>query len=209
MRTIRSFSPTRRLLLRYFHAYRQVFFYAALFLAGVLAGALFLKSVSPETLKNLSVLVGQFAKRRGEQDMLTTFTTSFTSTALMLGVLFVCGFCAVAQPVIVLLPFFRGLGFGYQAGYLYAQNGFTGVGYVALVLLPNMLLSTLILIYGCGEAFTMSTAYYRAAKQEGGSRLINLQNYCIKFLFLLFLVLIVSLIDTACTFLFSRLFTLV
>lgn len=210
MRTIYKSSSTRRLLLRYFHAYRQAFFYATLFLAGVLAGALFLKSVSPETIKNLSVIVGQFAKRRGEQDLLSTFTSSFTSTALMLAILFVCGFCAVAQPVIVLMPFFRGLGFGYQAGYLYAQNGFMGVGYVAMVLLPNMLLSTLILIYGCGEAFTMSTSYYRAAKQDGAaSRLINPRVYCMKFVVLLVLVLIVSLIDTACTFLFSRLFTLI
>lgn len=208
MRTIRTLSPTRRLLLRYLSAYRQVFFYAALFLAGVLVGALFLKTVNTETLKSLSVLVEKFAAARGEQDMLSTFISSFTSTALMLGVLFICGFCAVAQPLIVLLPFFRGLGFGYQAGYLYAQNGFMGMGYVALVLLPNMLLSTLILIYGCGEAFTMSTAYYRAVRQESGGRLISPRAYCLKFLFLFVLVLLVSLVDTAFTALFGGMFTL-
>lgn len=207
MRTVHTASPVWRLLLRYFHAYRQVFFYAALFLAGIFAGALFLKTASPDTLEKLALLTGQFAKRRGEQQALSTFISSFTSTALMLAALFVCGFCAVAQPAILLLPIFRGLGFGYQAGYLYAQNGLGGVGYVALVVLPNMVFSTLILIYGCMEAFTMSSAYYRAAKQDSG-RLINTRSYCAKFLLLLLLVLISSGLDALFTLLFSGLFTL-
>ncbi|MBC8545581.1 stage II sporulation protein M [Clostridiaceae bacterium NSJ-31] len=209
MGTIRVSSPTMRMMLRYFHAYRQIFLYAVLFLAGILTGALFLKSADTQTLQSLSTLIGHFAVRRGEQNILTTFVSSFTSTALMLAILFVCGFCAVAQPVIVLLPFFRGLGFGYQAGYLYAQNGFLGVGYVALVLLPNMLLSTLILIYGCGEAFSMSTAYYRSTKQEGGSHLIQPKAYCVKFMLLLFLSLASALIDALCNALFSGLFPMI
>lgn len=207
MRTAYRTKPLQRLMLRYFHAYRQVFFYAALFLAGVLAGALFLKAASPETLSSLATLTGQFARRRSEQQFLSTLWSSFTSTTLMLATLFVCGFCAVAQPAIVLLPLFRGLGFGYQAGYIYAQCGLSGMGYVSLILLPNMMFSTLILIYGCMEAFTMSTAYYRAAKQDSG-KLLNIRAYCGKFFLLLLLVLLSSCIDAVFTSIFGGFFTL-
>ena len=209
MRTANASFGAHSRLLRRLYSSRKMLFYASLFLAGVLLGAIFLRSLSPETLENLSVLVGQFAKRRGEQTMLSTFISSFTSTSIMLGVLLVCGFCAVAQPVIILLPFFRGLGFGYQAGYIYAQNGFTGIGYVSLAVLPNMLLSTLIILYACGEAFNMSTAYYRAANLGEGGGLINLRGYLAKFFLLLVLAFFVSVLDAVFTGLFGGLFTLV
>lgn len=205
MRTIRTSSPAYRLLLRYWNAYRPIFFYAILFLAGVLVGAIFIKTADQGVLQALARLIGSFSQRRQEQAVLDTFFSSFFSTGCMLLLLFLCGFCAVAQPVIVLLPFFRGLGFGYQAGYLYAQNGLTGVGYTALVLLPNMVLSTLILIYGCSEAFQLSTLYYRAARQEGGIKL-NLRIYCAKFLFLGVAALFSSFLDAVCTLVFSGLF---
>lgn len=208
MRTVSINQAKHKAFLRRLYASRRVVFYALLFLSGVLLGAIFLRGAGSETMSKLAVLVGHFAQRRGEQTVLATFISSFTSTAAMLAALLVCGFCAVAQPVIVLLPFFRGLGYGYQAGYIYAQNGITGIGYTTLVLLPNMLLSTLIIVYACGEAFVMSTSYYRSASHLEGSKPINVSSYLVKFFFMFVLAFFVSVLDAVCTGLFSGLFVL-
>lgn len=208
LRTIYTMPPARRLLLRYFNAYRQVFFYAALFLAGTLGGALVLRSAGEETSRSLSFLVGQFTQQRGVQTFSGTLLSSFVSTALMLGVLFICGFCAVAQPIIVLVPLFRGLGYGYQAGYIYAQNGFVGMGYAALVLLPNILFSTVLILFACSEAFEMSTACYRAARGGDTGASANLRGYCLRFLVFFLLALAVASVDAVCTMMFSGLFSI-
>lgn len=208
MRTIYTVAPARRLLLRYFNAYRQIFFYAALFLAGILGGALVLRSASGETSQSLSFLVGQFTQQRGVQTFSGTLLSSFTATALMLGVLFVCGFCAVAQPLIVLVPLFRGLGYGYQAGYIYAQNGFLGMGYTALILLPNIVFSTVLILFACSEAFEMSNACYRAARGGDSGSAVNLRTYCLRFILFFVLALAVAALDAVCTALFSGLFSI-
>ena len=208
MRTIYTVAPARRLMARYFNAYRQVFFYAALFLAGILAGALVLRNLNPETAEKLSFLVGQFAQQRGAQAFSNTFASSLFSACVLLGIVFLCGFCAVARPAIVLLPLFRGLGYGYQAGWLYARYGWGGVGYTSLVLMPSILFSTVVLLFACAEAFEMSGAYYRAARGDGFGGTVSVRGYCIKFMFFLLLMLASALLDAGFTALFGGLFSI-
>ncbi|MEG1953358.1 MAG: stage II sporulation protein M [Hydrogenoanaerobacterium sp.] len=193
---------------RRLYAYRRLLFYVVVFLVGVFAGALFLRGTSQETLSNLSLLIKKFTSIRHEQATVSTFIVSFTSTATMLCIIMVCGFCAIAQPVIVLLPFFRGLGFGYEAGCIYAQSGFNGMGYVALLLLPNMLISTLLIAYGCSEAFSMSSVYYRAVSRGEGGGLITPRGYLARFFVLFVLAAFASALDSAFTGFFSHLFVL-
>lgn len=142
-----------------------------LFLAGVLGGTLLLKSADGETVELLMRLVGGFVEKRQTQTFPEVFAASATSSLLFVGGLFLCGFCAVGQPAEILAPLFRGLGFGFSVSSLYAGYGASAAGYVGLFLLPNMLISTVVILFCCRESLRMSGSLFSALRGGEGYKM--------------------------------------
>jgi len=152
----------------------------ALFLAGMILGAILLRGAGYETLSLLERVVGGLLTRRSQSGLSENFFSAFGSSMLFILVLFVCGFCAIAQPVIISLPLIRGLGFGFSAASLYARYGASATGIVGVLMLPGMLLSTVAILLCCKQALRLSGAFFltmhpTAAKAE---QPFSLQAYC-------------------------------
>lgn len=168
----------------------------ALFLLGALIGTLLVGRCSAETLALLNKVLGGYAKQRETQSFWGLTLASFSSLALPLVVLFFCGFCSIAQPIIVLVPLWKGLGYGFSVGAIYAQQGSTSILYIALLLFPAMLLGALLIVIAGRSSLRMSVRLFRVAlsEQEQIGR-EKTQCYCVKYIAFTAICLLVSLFD--------------
>lgn len=132
----------------------------ALFVAGVLLGTLLIRSAGNDTLDLLLRMVNGFVEKRRDQSLLQNFLSALSSSMVFLAVLFVCGFCAISQPLVVALPLFRGLGVGFSVASLYVSHGTGVVGYVALLILPGTVLTTLAILICCRESLRLAGSFF-------------------------------------------------
>lgn len=81
-----------------------------LVLLGMIYGVVIVGSVSQQTLSKLAFITDEFLDQRLVQSVLITFWHSFIGSACLLLLAFVCGFCAIAQPIPIGILLFRGFG---------------------------------------------------------------------------------------------------
>jgi len=155
----------------------------ALFMAGVILGAMLLNGAGDETIGLLERVLGGFIARRQQGGLSENFFSAFGSSMLFVAVLFVIGFCAVAQPVIVAAPLIRGLGFGFTAAALYARYGTAAAGFVGVLILPGMLITTVAILLCCKQALRLSGAFFFAMRPRaaGADQPFSLRVYVLSF----------------------------
>lgn len=193
-----------------FHFSRKTFLrlIIVLFFLGLLYGAVLSSASSQDTLDKLSFVTQGFMSKRAEQSLFYTFFNSLASSAILLLLLFVFGFSAIAQPVSLLVPVFRGLGLGVSMGYFYLNDGFKGAAFCLLLIVPQALISTLALVLGTRESIRFSNTFFsillpkKEIETDGAFRL-----YFTKFGVLFCILLIAAVIDCICTFLFAGFFS--
>ena len=122
-------------------------------IVGIAIGTLIGMKLSESEISGLAET--SFLKYRGEQ--VESFLSFFTSSATYVVVVFLMGFCAVFQPLEILLVAFKGLGLG-----LMAQSVYTGDDVLSklILFLPFAVLSSGILIFQAGDAVSMSARYF-------------------------------------------------
>lgn len=168
----------------------------SLFLLGVLIGTLLVSRCGAQTLSVLNKVLGGYASQRETQSFLSLTIATFSSLALPLVLLFFCGFCSIAQPIIALVPLWKGLGYGFSVGAIYAQQGSSSILYVALLLFPAMLLGALLIVVAGRSSLRMSMRLFRVAmsEQEQIGR-EKTQSYCVKYIAFTVICLLISLLD--------------
>lgn len=154
-----------------------------LFLTGILAGTLLYGFAEGETLTLLGELVTGFVEKRRTQGVAANFTASLSSSLVFVAVLFCGGFCALAHPVVIVAPLFRGLGFGFSVASLYAAYGASAAGFVGLYVMPNMLLTTVAILFCCREALRLSSSLWKLLRHKNGEEgSYSLRLYVARFL---------------------------
>ena len=167
-----------------------------LFFIGILLGSCLIRSNSSSWQIFIEQIVSGSSNARGTQAFLSSFLQSLTGGITFLLAIFLCGFCAVGQPLVCLILLFRGMGYGLTAGGVYRICGVSGMGYVALALLPNCVLTALILLRAGQSAFRFSTGLYSAMQ---GSGKMSSRPYCLEFSVLAVFMLAAALIDSVCS----------
>ena len=152
---------------------RQVFTYtrnnavvlvlSALFLAGVLCATLAYGLLEPAAGEYLRAIVTDFASARLTSPLRQNFISAVFSAFIFPAVLFICGFCAVAQPVIILVPFVRGLGVGFSLAALYAAYGSSAMGF-AMLYLCGILPVAAAVLRGAVESLRLSSGLFAAMR---------------------------------------------
>jgi stage II sporulation protein M len=168
-------SGRRRYYARYITHYTKknymLLLLGGLFLAGLLGGAMLLSTVEGETASFLTKLTAGFLEKRRTQTVAENFLAAASSLTFV-AAMFVCGFCAVAQPLELVAPLFRGLGYGLSIAALYNSYGTQAAGYVGLYIMPGLLVSTVALLFGCRESLRLSTKFWKnlrgADREEPG-----------------------------------------
>ena len=169
-----------------------------LFLIGVGLGTLLVNRCQPQTLELLQSVLGNYIELREVRSFVGIALSSFTALFSLLLLLFLLGFCSIAQPLILLVPLFKGLGYGFAAGSLYGKFGISAVFPIAVFLLPSMLPGAFLLMLAGRSAFLFSTRLFRSSvQQEKATVAPNARHYCLRFVLFSVLCLMVSLLDAA------------
>ncbi len=154
-----------------------------LFIFGVWIGTAFIGGFNGETLEKLLVLLNGYISRREGQGMRQTFLSAFFSVFWPAALLFFCGFCAISQPLIALVPFFKGLGFGLSASTMLSIYGSSSMGYLIVLLLPGTILSTLVLLFCCKESLGLSYKFLQViTPPQMPNESPSVGNYCVKYI---------------------------
>ncbi len=201
-RTAGRFTPVRngRRFLRSFCTYSKAhlmtYLFAAVFLTGLLIGTLLVNRSSPETLEVLKAILGGYVEERAHQSFAGIVVSTFSSIFVSLLLLFFCGFCSISLPIIFAVPLFKGLGYGFSIGTLYAQYGTQALLYVSVLLFPAMFLGTLLLITACRTSTALSVTLFRStlinSELADG---VRIKRYCVKFSAFTVICLLIALFD--------------
>ena len=182
-------------------------FLCALFLVGVLLGTLLLRSADADTWDILGKLTSGYLSSRKDATLLQNFWSALGPMLLFLVGVFLCGFSAVSQPLEVLVPLFRGLGYGISIASLYAGYGTSAIGYVALFMLPGMVFTTLALCFCCRESLRLSGSFFAAMNgQDKG--FYSLRAYLARYVTSAIVCVLAALLEAALYFVFAGFFSL-
>ncbi len=146
---------------------KKLLLLGGLFLMGVLCGALSLGYVDGDTASILKNAVKHYIFSRPQMSSGQLFFHLMLPDTLLLFAIFLCGYCAVAAPVLLLFPFFKGLGFGFFASLILTEYQMKSVKLIIGTLFPTTLWSIFLLIFACRDAGKLSYAFYEASKREG------------------------------------------
>lgn len=186
---------------------RLLIFLFAILIIGILTGSLTYRNFTNEETSSLSFFAQGYMNDRISQTPSQILSHSFMSATILLGIVFISGFCAIAQPFEILIPFIKGLGLGASVAQIYAIKGGSGLIIVLLLIVPYSALTCFVYIIAVKESVSYSVSFFRLAFFVGhndGMR-TETKNYCIKYILLEIIIVISALIDCLSSFLFADL----
>lgn len=197
----------------YIRRYGKISLLAAVLLIGMIVGALTAKQAEKSVLDSLDFLFVTNFESRAEQTVFVTFSASLTSYFLFFAAIFLCGLSAWAIVGVPVILFFKGMGLGLCAGYLYQTYGFNGVGFYLLVMLVGVMISSIALLMQGKEAIGFSKSIWRMLRKNNPSytsiqkaHTYPLFTYLINNSYILIAVAISALVDALLSVMFAGAF---
>lgn len=174
---------------------------AGLFIAGAVSGSGLYRTIGEDTSNTLMFLLS------GSVDAPFHFFADWGAVLLsnlfVVAILFLCGFCAISQPVILLLPFVKGLGFGLVAAYNMALLT-PYSAFFWLRFLPGAFLATALILLCAKQSLALSVFVFRSVfiEQPKAQRVLP-RAYAAQYVFLTVLCVVFSLLDVLFDFVYE------
>jgi hypothetical protein len=169
----------------------------AVFILGLICGVIISITAPPEFSDRIITAAAGFLRSRSVQGFSKTLAESFFGATVIILIFFILGFGGIYQPFAVLILFFRGLGIGTALSFIYAGE-ITLENFIAAVsVLPFLVLTSFIHILACRESLRLSTSILRVTGAAPGDyQAVNYSLYINKFIIMLFLTGVISVIDS-------------
>ncbi|MCD8329061.1 MAG: stage II sporulation protein M [Ruminococcus sp.] len=175
-----------------------------LILLGVFIGTLVYIFNCDALSGSLNELNTDYLSLRSNSTYMSVMLTSLFNSTIMLIILFLGGLCAVAFPVVLLVPIYKGMGLGCSVAQLYASMGQNGFIYALALILPSAVISCYALMIGAREAYRMSAQCFGAIfKSKIYTVSENARLYLVKFLILEAILSISATIDSICSLVYN------
>ncbi len=184
----------------------QLIVLGALFLLGVVVGRYYVYQLDGFMNADAQAMLRDYILHRSTQAIIQTVWTSFLSNALLMAVLFFCGFCTISAPIVYFVPFFRGLGYGFALGSLFYAYGLSAIHYVLVLQVPQMMISSIILLLSSSLALQQSKKLIGGLRGEKSP--LQQQTFCVKFLIFISLLFLCAVLDGLLFYLFGGVFAL-
>ncbi len=138
-------------------------------------------------------------------DLFEYMCRGFGITVLFLTAAFFMGFFALGQPICCFLMAARGFGIGASGAMMYALHGGKAVAGMLFFVLPKAIFSVFICALAAREAIRASAYTLSGWTPEGFTEhgKTDFRLYCIKFIVLIIISLIISAADAAINFVFA------
>lgn len=135
-----------------------VFFILTLcFLVGMIYGVVLIGQDPNNSMsQSMDILTKQYIKNKETISLLQQFWNSVFSSFIYITVAYIMGYCAVSQPVFIILPFINGLGISAFMTHLYLQYGFKGMIYSFFFIVPSSLICLFCILVSCREGIRLS-----------------------------------------------------
>ena len=178
------------------------------FVTGIITGAIILNKDSGITEKIFDFINKSVISKSG-QGINEIFINSLLSNILFFAVNIFFAFSLIGYPLVMWLPFLKGLGLGAVIGYLYIYYGLTGLGYTVLTLVPGATVSVFALITACNSSCEYSkNAYSKAIIGKGQFEKGETKIFLIKQLIYICICAASSMTDALFSTIFLRFFEL-
>lgn len=145
---------------RFIRSHQRLMLFLSLLIGGVVIGCLFFKAYGQGETAYLSRVLTLSPLSPDVKAVLSALYHSCFFPTLLLIVLFLSGLSACGLPVVLVVPFFFGLGIGMSEAYYYS-TGWRGVLTVLLLLLPPLLLKSVALLMASSESMRMTLLFSR------------------------------------------------
>lgn len=175
---------------------------------GVLCGALSGRYADAAVMKRLDVIFLTNFDQRCSRGLLSSFAASFGSAVIFLFVIILLGLSLWGGFFAVLIPFFKGYGYGLTSGFLYSEYGVKGIFYNILIILPGMFISSAVIAAASLYSFRNSLKTVQCFRRQivSDDPRAQIKTYLLKMLWLLFMSAAASLVDMICSLCFSWIF---
>ena len=173
----------RRYGAQYLRDHSFILSMAAIYVLGIWIGSRVSQALDPQLANQLGPILTGFFAKRSDQTIQQVLYSAFLSSFIHLAFLYICGFCAVAAPFILFMPFFKGMGFGITAAGMIGAYSSNALIIVMVLMLPNALISAICLFYGCREAFGFSRYFWGQLRgNSSGEGRASVTEYTVKFI---------------------------
>lgn len=179
---------------------------AGIMLGGVIIGTLAFCGMNETSVSKISFIAQDFIVSRSQKGAIDILVETLLKSTGELLVVFILGFWAISQPFEMLVPFLKGLGLGASFAQIYSFAGAKGFLIILLLLIPYSLISVFALIIAIRESIKMSNIFAKKAFYDTNtSGMKNVTRlYCQKFFALEVIMIIASVTNCLCSFLFAR-----
>lgn len=185
----------------------KIYYLSVLFVAGILLGALFIKYENVRYSSLIKEIVLQYIQSKTGQGVFENFIASGSLNILLSVINILLGFSLIGYPLIIWLPFLRGLGLGVFSGYMYSIYKLSGLGYCALLVYPGAVISSFAFIVACCDSCDYSkNAYEKAIRAKGQFEKDETKIYLFRQFIYIVLCICSSLIEAIFAAVFSGLF---
>ena len=183
-------------------------FFIFFLLLGMIFGTLCVGMAEDNIIENLDFLFASNFKIRSEQSLFEIFSTSLTSSFIFVIIMLLLGLSIWGSLTVPAIVFFRGLGLGLTAGFLYSHYGAKGFLYHLVVLLPGVLISSIAIVLQAKESASFSIKLASKILPKGSlDKLWNkFKLYLLRTGYVFIILVISSVADMLFTMLFSRYF---
>lgn len=184
----------------------RIYFLSGMFAIGIIIGAAAIKGDSV-IISKIAELTESFTATRTQQGIIENFCNSLSVSAVFLAGDLFLGFSLIGYPLLMWLPFFRGMGLGIVSGYLYSAYKMLGLGYSVLIIYPGAIVSTFAFILACSDSCEYSkNAFAKSIRGRGQFEKDETKVYLIRHLIFLGICAASALIDALFSVAFSRFF---
>ncbi len=143
---------------------------SCVFLSGVLLGSVLLLISKNDAATLITSVVHEFTQSRLQDSFTTVALHSFVPNVIMLGVMSLCGYSAISQPLTLTILLSKGVLFGTLSGGLLVCYGASSLTSIGVLFLPGAVLSALVLISASNFTLNRSVTLWRLMYSESSSR---------------------------------------
>ncbi len=182
----------------------RVFMLTLLFAIGIIIGAM---CTETNIIKELNIHIKSYMITKAGQGILELFCNSMISNIVFMGLTVFLAFSLIGYPLIIWIPFLKGLGLGVVCGFMYVNYKLSGFGYSILTIIPGATMSTFALISACNYSCEYSkNAYLKSVIGKGQFEKDETKIFITRQIILSIICAFSSMIDSILSFAFLRLF---
>lgn len=167
-------------------------------LTGVFVGSLFYREISAMDFVETFSVADYFFNAENELYFWNGFFYSVIKNTVLLLLVFISGVCVIGQPMCIVVLLYKGITAGLTLAMIYSNGNIKIFLVSLLIIIPNVVVSTFVLILASREGIRYSNKLFRLVfmnrTEEGFDK--NIRLYLLKFGILFVIITLLSLVES-------------